>query len=71
MDEIPANLSDKVAESRAALIEALAEVDDEIGELFLEDLEPSEDQLKQAIRERCETKVVFEWIEKHCTMEYV
>ncbi len=29
------------------------------------------DQLKQAIRERCETKLVFEWVQEHCNMEYV
>ena len=48
--EIPAHLADVVRERRAELVEALAEVDDEIGELFLEDAEPSEEQLKAAIR---------------------
>ncbi|QDZ25137.1 elongation factor G [Chloropicon primus] len=48
--EVPEDLADKVSEARAALVEALAEVDDEIGELFLEDVQPTEDQIKQAIR---------------------
>jgi translation elongation factor EF-G len=32
------------------LIETLADVDDEIAEIFLEELTPSEDQIRAAIR---------------------
>lgn len=48
--EIPADLKDLVEERRALLIETLADVDDEIAELYLEEKEPSVDQIKAAIR---------------------
>ncbi|SCV99713.1 LAFE_0B00870g1_1 [Lachancea fermentati] len=47
---IPNELNDLVEEKRALLIETLADVDDEIAELFLEEKEPSVEQIKQAIR---------------------
>ena len=49
-DEIPAELKDLVEEKRAVLIETLADVDDEIAEIFLDEKIPSEDQIKAAIR---------------------
>ncbi|KPI45471.1 Elongation factor G, mitochondrial [Cyphellophora attinorum] len=49
-DEIPAEVQDLVREKRAKLIETVADVDDEIAELFLEEKEPSVEQLKAAIR---------------------
>jgi elongation factor G len=48
--EIPERLLDVVAERKAMLIETLADVDDEIAELFLDEKEPTPDQLKAAIR---------------------
>jgi len=48
--EVPDDMKDMVEEKRMELIEKLADVDDEIGELFLMEEEPTEDQLKEAIR---------------------
>lgn len=47
---IPEELKDLVEERRAMLIETLADVDDEIAEIFLEEKEPSVEQIKNAIR---------------------
>lgn len=49
-DEIPADMVALCKEKRQKLIETLADVDDEIAELFLEEQEPSQDQIKAAIR---------------------
>lgn len=49
-DEIPANVKDIAIERRAKLIETLADVDDEMAELFLDEIEPTEDQIRGAIR---------------------
>lgn len=49
-DEIPANLVDVCKERRGMLIETLADVDEEIADLFLEGQEPTQDQMKAAIR---------------------
>lgn len=49
-DEIPDHLKDVVAERRAKLIETLADVDDEMAELFLDEIEPSTQQIIDAIR---------------------
>ena len=49
-DEIPAELVDLAKERRARLIETLADVDDEIAELFLDEKQPSIPQIKAAIR---------------------
>lgn len=49
-DEIPADLKQVVEERRAKLVETLADVDDEIAELYLDEKEPSIDQIKAAIR---------------------
>ncbi|ODV84522.1 hypothetical protein CANARDRAFT_8507 [[Candida] arabinofermentans NRRL YB-2248] len=48
--EIPSDLVDLVEEKRALLIEMLADVDDEIAECFLEEIEPTIEQIKGAIR---------------------
>lgn len=50
LGEVPADLVDLVEEKRALLIETLADVDDEIAELFLDEVEPSVQQIKDAIR---------------------
>jgi len=48
--DIPADLQDKAAELREALIETAVEVDDEAMEAYLEGNEPDEDTLKACIR---------------------
>ena len=48
--EIPSDLQELVDEKRAELIECLADVDDEIGELFLMEEDPTVEDLKAAIR---------------------
>jgi elongation factor G len=49
-DEIPAEVAELAKEKRAKLIETVADVDDEIAEIFLEEREPTAEQLKAAIR---------------------
>ena len=49
-DEIPADLVGLAKEKRAKLIETLADVDDEIAEIFLDEREPTVEQIKAAIR---------------------
>ena len=49
-DEIPTDLVEVANERRAKLIETLADVDDEMAELFLDEKEPTLEQLKAAIR---------------------
>lgn len=48
--EISANVADLVEEKRQLLIETLADVDEEIADVFLEGEEPSVGQIKAAIR---------------------
>lgn len=48
--EIPADLQEEAEEKRAELIEQLAEVDEEIGDCFIAEEEPTVEQLKEAIR---------------------
>lgn len=49
-DDIPAATRTLAEEKRQELVEALADVDDEIGELFLMEEEPTHEQLRDAIR---------------------
>ncbi|EEH41604.1 elongation factor G 1 [Paracoccidioides lutzii Pb01] len=49
-DEIPEAVKAIAEERRRILIETLADVDDEIAELFLEEKEPTQQQIKAAIR---------------------
>ena len=49
-DVIPEKVKSLVEEKRKVLIETLADVDDEIAELFLDEQEPTHDQIKAAIR---------------------
>jgi len=49
-DEIPADLIEFAKEKRQELIEKLADVDDEMAEIFLEEQEPTIEQIKAAIR---------------------
>ncbi len=48
--EIPENLREEVEEKRRELIERIADVDEEIGELFIMEEEPEPEQLREAIR---------------------
>ena len=48
--EIPADMADEAAEARIALIEALADTDDEIAEKYLMEEEISVEEIKTAIR---------------------
>ncbi|MCS7482357.1 elongation factor G [Umezawaea endophytica] len=50
VEEIPADLADKVAEFREKLIEAVAETDDDLMELYLGGEELSVEQIKTGIR---------------------
>ncbi len=47
---IPADIADQVKEYRHTLVSTIADLDDDIGEYFLNDQEPPEDKLKAAIR---------------------
>ncbi|MCJ1245241.1 Elongation factor G, mitochondrial [Trapelia coarctata] len=49
-DEIPASVRLVAEERRAKLIETLADVDDEIAEIFLDERTPTPEQIKAAIR---------------------
>ena len=49
-EEIPANMLDEAKAKRAEMIEKLADVDDSIMELFMEEKEPSTEQIIAAIR---------------------
>ncbi|KAK4936356.1 Elongation factor G, mitochondrial [Elasticomyces elasticus] len=49
-DEIPAEVQELAQERRAMLIESLADVDEEMANLFLDEQEPTVEQLKEAIR---------------------
>lgn len=49
-NDFPPDLMDLALEKRAELIETLADVDDEIAEIFLEEEEPTIEQIKAAIR---------------------
>ncbi|KAK2623637.1 hypothetical protein QTJ16_006818 [Diplocarpon rosae] len=49
-DEIPESVRELATKKRMVLIEALADVDDEIAEIFLDEKTPSPEQIKAAIR---------------------
>ena len=49
-DEIPDEVKETVRERRAMLIETLADVDEEIANMFLDEIEPTAEQIKAAIR---------------------
>nr|XP_054771369.1 elongation factor G, mitochondrial-like [Lytechinus pictus] len=56
--EVPEDMMADVEEYRQKLIESLSNVDDELGEMFLEEKEPSEQEIKDAVR-RCVLKRTF------------
>jgi len=49
-EEIPANMLEEAKAKRAEMIEKLADIDDSIMELFMEEKEPSKEQIIAAIR---------------------
>src|SRR5215510_13014083 len=49
-EEIPADLADKTAEYRAAMVEAAVEMDDDVMGAYLDGQEPDADTLKRLIR---------------------
>ena len=50
LEEIPEDLRELAAEKRQEMIEALADVDDEIAEKFLADETPTNDEIRAAVR---------------------
>ncbi len=50
VEEIPAEMADKAEEYRAALIESVCELDDELMEKYFEGVEPTIDEIKRVIR---------------------
>ncbi|MBB6099745.1 elongation factor G [Deinobacterium chartae] len=57
--DVPTEYADKVAEMRQALIEAAAEVDEELMMMYLEGEEPSVEQLVAALRKGTIEKKIF------------
>ena len=59
IEEIPADLIDKANEYRANLVESICETDDDLMMMYLEGEEPSNDELKVALRKAViENKIV-------------
>lgn len=52
-DEVPADRRTEVEERRAELIECLANVDENLGEIFLEERQPTEKEIMAAIKRTC------------------
>jgi elongation factor G len=57
--DIPADLADKAAEYRAAMIEAAVELDDEAMSAYLDGKEPDVDTLKRLIRKATVTRTFY------------
>jgi elongation factor G len=57
--EIPADLADKAAEFRAAMIEAAVEMDDAVMEAYLEGNEPDEATIRRLIRKATITRAFY------------
>src|SRR5215470_8995191 len=57
--DIPADLADKAAEYRAAMIEAAVELDDDAMSAYLEGKEPDVDTLKRLIRKATVTRKFY------------
>ncbi len=53
--DIPRDLADEAKAARGRLIEALAEVDEAFFELYAEDVEPTDEQFRAAIRRGCKS----------------
>jgi elongation factor G len=59
VEEIPADLAEKAAEYRLALVEAVAETDDELMEIYLGGEELSVEQIKHGIRKIVTDRVAY------------
>ncbi|QJY46461.1 elongation factor G [Pseudonocardia broussonetiae] len=59
VEEIPADLVDKAAEYRTALVEAVAETDDELMELYLGGEELTVEQIKHGIRKIVTDRIAY------------
>ena len=57
--EIPADLKDKAAEFRAAMIEAAVEMDDAVMESYLDGKEPDNDTIRRLIRKATVTRTFY------------
>jgi len=57
--DIPAELADKAAEMRAAMVEAVVEMDDDVMGAYLEGVEPDEVTLKGLIRKGTVTRAFY------------
>ena len=57
--EIPADLAERAAEYRAAMIEAAVEMDDDVMAEYLEGNEPDEETLKRCIRKATVTRAFY------------
>lgn len=57
-DKIPDHLLEETESKRSELIECVSNTDEELGEMFLEEIEPTNEQIKAAIR-RCTVKRAF------------
>ncbi|MBQ8886651.1 MAG: elongation factor G [Candidatus Gastranaerophilales bacterium] len=59
VEDIPADMADKAAEYRAALVEAISEFDDDLMMKFMEGEEPTVDELKAVLRKAvCNNQIV-------------
>ncbi len=59
VEDIPADMADKAAEYRAALVEAISEFDDDLMMKFMEGEEPTNDELKAVLRKAvCNNQIV-------------
>ncbi|XP_002742278.1 elongation factor G, mitochondrial-like [Saccoglossus kowalevskii] len=52
-DDIPSEMQAVSRDKRQELIESVANADEELGEMFLEELQPTQQQIKAAIRRSC------------------
>nr|KAG5701433.1 hypothetical protein BaRGS_032765 [Batillaria attramentaria] len=52
-DEIPADMRAEAKERRQEMIEAIANVDEHLGEIFLEERQPTIDEIRAAVRRTC------------------
>ncbi len=59
VEEIPADMAERAAEYRTALIEAVAETDDELMELYLGGEELTVEQIKQGIRKIVTDRIAY------------
>ena len=66
-EEIPSDMQDKAEEYRQIMVESIAETDEALMEKYLEGEEPSEEELKAALRKAC---IACELIPVFCGSAY-